>query len=541
MSTPEAHNYGNGFHGSGESSNELHTVGDFQIKRSELVRLLTQSLHNLGYHTAAESVEKESGVVLQSPIVASFREAILTGDWASGLDLLAKLDFESTDGLKEARFLVYSQKLLELLEQQKSREAITCLRSEITPLQGDVDRVKKLASFMMCKNAEELRRKANWSGVAGSSRVELLRSLQSLLSSSLVVPEGRLDELLNQALAYQCTQCAFHNSNDTTMSLFADHTCSPSDIPDICTQVLDAHSHEVWAVQFSHNGTMLASCGRDCNVIIWEVQGQQLVQLHMLQGHENAVSLVQWSPDDAYLLSGSNDSRCRIWDTTTGLCKLVVSKHLQAITAAAWFPDGRHFVTGSSDKHAYLWSLDGAQMQHWEPGRVTDLAVTNTGEKLLVASGATVREYGLLAGTEITLLTETSPITSICLSADSKYLLVNINHACAAPEIRMYNLETLDEPAVYSGMKQQLYVIRSRFGGSGQSFVVSGSEDSLVYIWHRQKREVLCKLTGHTGVVNDVAWNPRNPHMFVSASDDHTIRVWGTTTSSNGDATAMLD
>jgi WD40 repeat protein len=48
-----------------------------------------------------------------------------------------------------------------------------------------------------------------------------------------------------------------------------------------------------------------------------------------------------------------------------------------------------------------------------------------------------------------------------------------------------------------------------------------------VYIWQRETGQLLEALPGHgSGSVNCVAWNPREPSMFASCSDDHTIRLW---------------
>lgn len=53
-------------------------------------------------------------------------------------------------------------------------------------------------------------------------------------------------------------------------------------------------------------------------------------------------------------------------------------------------------------------------------------------------------------------------------------------------------------------------------------------QDGKVYIWQRETGQLLESLIAchGPGSVNCVAWNPTDPCMFASCSDDHTIRIW---------------
>ncbi|EZA56327.1 hypothetical protein DMN91_010047 [Ooceraea biroi] len=56
-------------------------------------------------------------------------------------------------------------------------------------------------------------------------------------------------------------------------------------------------------------------------------------------------------------------------------------------------------------------------------------------------------------------------------------------------------------------------------------YVASGAEDKHGYLWDRHYGICLAKFP-HSDVVNSVAFNPRDPEMLVTTSDDYTVKVW---------------
>jgi WD40 repeat protein len=70
-------------------------------------------------------------------------------------------------------------------------------------------------------------------------------------------------------------------------------------------------------------------------------------------------------------------------------------------------------------------------------------------------------------------------------------------------------------------------IIKCAFGGVNENFVLCGSETGQIFIWNRDKGDLLVKLEGHARIVNSVHWNPTDQYIFASVSDDRTVRVWG--------------
>lgn len=56
-------------------------------------------------------------------------------------------------------------------------------------------------------------------------------------------------------------------------------------------------------------------------------------------------------------------------------------------------------------------------------------------------------------------------------------------------------------------------------------YVASGAEDRHGYLWDRHYGVCLAKFPHHD-VVNSVAFNPKDPEMLITASDDFTLKIW---------------
>ncbi|KAF2727694.1 WD40 repeat-like protein [Polyplosphaeria fusca] len=547
--------------------------------REEITRILIQSLTDLGYNGAAGALSKESGFQLEGPTVASFRSAVLNGDWAEaeellfgtnyydhggGIDLSAGTYGKSwaksargsslrhTEGLALAEganrdhmlFEMKRQKYLELLESRDLGKALMVLRQELAPLHPDTQRLHFLSSLMMISSAEDMKTAAGWDGSNGRSRSQLLSELSKSVSPRVMLPEHRLSTLLDQVKAGWISKCLYHNTPQSP-SLFMDHMCEREDFPLEPVLELKAHKDEVWYLKFSHDGSKLASTSKDKTIVIYDTVTFKV--LHTLEDHDAGVTHVAWSPDDTKIITCCTSQECsaRIWDVRTGRCLVCISEFTYPCTTAAWALDGKTVVVGSQDTKYGLavWDTDGNMVHQWneENLRVNDLAISPDGERLVVLLQSRILVYDFLSFDKMYEYTmDGVKFTSVAISRDSQHMLLSMNEN----RIELFELDTGEFIRKYEGHVQTQFIIRSSFGGANENFVVSGSEgtnpfyilyknvpelirvDSKIYIW-RANGTLIAPLEGHhEGCVNTVAWHPTDPRIFASAGDDHRVRIW---------------
>ncbi|MDB6124829.1 MAG: hypothetical protein JWQ71_3822 [Pedosphaera sp.] len=219
----------------------------------------------------------------------------------------------------------------------------------------------------------------------------------------------------------------------------------------------------------------------DENVPLELPQGVKL--LHTLRGHRGWIGRIAWSQNGRILASPSRDKTIKLWDGETGMLLNTLTGHTDDVVAVNFNPIDQTLLSGG-EKICKLWDVpSGKLLRTWNGdrhelwslviapnGRITAGAGTEGHVKLWeIPSGKLLREFGPPG-------TQGSCITSLS------------------------------------------------FDGSGQT-IISGHQDSKVYIWDASSGRLLRTLEGHRGLVLAVANNLKN-QLVATASEDKIINLW---------------
>ncbi|MFO0981216.1 MAG: hypothetical protein U1E76_05590 [Planctomycetota bacterium] len=166
-----------------------------------------------------------------------------------------------------------------------------------------------------------------------------------------------------------------------------------------------ADSLLAYALEFSPDGSLLASGGMEKNVKLWNPETGTLVRT--LSGHTDIVYDVAFSPDGSRLASGAADQTLKVWNVATGTIVYTVMAHDWWVADVDYSPDGSMIATtGGIDRpQLKLWrAQDGGAIRtidvdpfwmgrcEWAPDQRTIITSARYGLKVWdVGTGALLR------------------------------------------------------------------------------------------------------------------------------------------------------
>src|SRR5262249_55434911 len=106
----------------------------------------------------------------------------------------------------------------------------------------------------------------------------------------------------------------------------------------------------------SGDGTLIATGDRSGKLILWDSVGRPR---NSNSAHEDLIRAMEFSTDGSRLATAGEDGTIKIWSNKLQLLKTLVSAHALPVHSIAFDSKGFHLIAGSEDGSGRIWNLTG--------------------------------------------------------------------------------------------------------------------------------------------------------------------------------------
>ncbi len=281
---------------------------------------------------------------------------------------------------------------------------------------------------------------------------------------------------------------------------------------------LEGHNDAVRSMNFSPNGKMIATASEDNTVRLWHINGRKM---RKFTENNQVFRNIKFSPDNKIIAAISADNTIKIWGINGQ--ELITFKGQDNqdnfMNSLCFSPDGKIIAAPNQDNTVQLWSIEGRKIKTLKGHKfpIWSISCSSDGKKIVTADLAGFIMIWSVNGEHIkTWKASNQSIFDVSFSPDGQ----TIATAGGDTTIKLWNLDGKELKTIG---KHDNYVTSVSFSSDGQK-IVSSSADKTIKLWSIDGRE-LKTLKGHNNVVFSANFSP-DSKIIASASADNTVKLW---------------
>lgn len=257
-------------------------------------------------------------------------------------------------------------------------------------------------------------------------------------------------------------------------------------------KIFKHHHNEIYEVEFNYNGSLLATCGGDRQIKIFDVLNFKTGVTINSNSAESIFISVGLDYSGERVLAGSTDRSVQIFSTSSGKQLNSFVGHGYKINSVSWTSAKEKCVSGSEDKQIKVWEIEkAANLLSISCGKPVKFLHCNTVEPIVYSghSDGSVRLYSLTQGsTPITQIKGIIdyPINSISMLSNRNQLLVSSQEGTV---VHLLDLKMNKSIAKFEHKDFFNTSVRADISPS-EHYVVAGNCDGNLYYWNTDKKQL---------------------------------------------------
>ena len=284
-------------------------------------------------------------------------------------------------------------------------------------------------------------------------------------------------------------------------------------------RTLTGHTDHVNSVEFSPNGDMLATKGKDATIRLWNPHTGRLLRTI----NTNSGGVIAFNEDGSILASaGGTDKVVNLWNIDTGKLQKTLTGHLGNVYYVAYSPEGDVLASGDSEGNIRLWNPDTGQLlRTWHADKLDGLTFSADGS--ILANGgrddSNVKVWNPDTGEHLhTLEPAVDDVFDVAFSPEGHMLAsagwggIDLWDASTGELVRSFPRDT------------GRFYLSVAFSPDGRT-LACGKDFEGISLWDAERGILLKNLRIDREDVYDVAFSP-DGQTLASVGNDNLVRLW---------------